>query len=172
MYRTFVTCTLAYVAASVSLWGRRESWDESKREEWGRRGRRERKGFLFSSLPPPSHVFLLPLQLPRNNSIENAGYVHQHKSPVAQWGRVWSSNHNSGGSREGAWGARPSPYFHTKLRPEGSKRKNFKSGPPISQGLDDRVPPPPPPPYRKVWVRHCRRSWVRFLLKVTYFSET
>ena len=31
---------------------------------------------------------------------------------------------------------------------------------------------PPPPPYRKVWVRHCRRSWVRFLLKVAYFSET
>ena len=170
MYRTFVTCTLAYVA-SVSLWGRRESWDESKREEWGRRGRREKKGFLFSPLPPPSHVFLLPLHLPRNNSIENAGYVHQHKSPVAQWWRVWSSNQNSGGSREGPGGLAPPFIFTPNWGPKGRKKK-FSIRPPHISGSGWPGTPPPPPPYPKVWVRHCRRSWVRFLLKVTYFSET
>ena len=129
MYRTFVTCTLAYVA-SVSLWGRRESWDESKREEWGRRGRRERKGFLFSPLAPPSHVFLLPLHLPRNNSIENAGYVHQHKSPVAQWWRVWSSNQNSGGSRKGPGGLAPPLIFIPNWGPKGRKKKILNQAPP------------------------------------------
>ena len=32
----------------------------------------------------------------------------------------------------------------TKLRPKGPE-KNFETGPPLSQGLDDRRPPPPPP---------------------------
>ena len=157
VYRTFVTCTLAYVA-SVSLWGRRESWDESKREEWGRRGRRERKGFLFSPLPPPSHVFLLPLHLPRNNSIENAGYVHQHKSPVAQWWRVWSSNQNSGGSREGPGGLAPPLIFWPNWGPKGRKI-NLKTRPRLISGSGwPGTPPHPRPPYRKDWVRHCRRS--------------
>ena len=56
----------------------------------------------------------------------------------------------SGGSKGGARGGRPSPYFWTKLRPEEPKklflRKNFllRPGPPLSQGLDKRPPPPPP----------------------------
>ena len=41
----------------------------------------------------------------------------------------------SGGSRGGAWGTRPPPYFWTKLRPEGPDR-----APPLSKGLDDRPP--------------------------------
>ena len=108
--RTFVTCTLAYVARFpckvVEKVGTR-----AKEKNEGEGGGERRKGFLFSPLPPPSHVFLPSLHLSRNNSIENAGYVHPHKSPVAQWWRVWSSNQNSGGSSGGACGARPSPYF-------------------------------------------------------------
>ena len=38
-----------------------------------------------------------------------------------------------------------SPYFQTKLRPEGPK-KLLETGPPsLSQGLDDCLPPPSPP---------------------------
>ena len=33
-------------------------------------------------------------------------------------------------------------YFWTKLRPKGLKEISFKTGSPLSQGLDD--PPPPP----------------------------
>ena len=36
----------------------------------------------------------------------------------------------------------PPPSFFTKLRPERPKHF-FETGPPYSQGLDDRPPPPP-----------------------------
>ena len=86
------------------------------------------------------------------------------------------------------------PYFWTKLWPEGPKKSFFRpphsnnlrvwmTGPPLSEGLDDRAPPlseglddrppliwrsgwpgPPlsegladrAPPYLKVWIRQCR----------------
>ena len=38
-------------------------------------------------------------------------------------------------------GKGPSPYYKTKLRPEGPKRK-IQTGRPLSQGLDDRPPHP------------------------------
>ena len=52
----------------------------------------------------------------------------------------------SGRSRGGARGGRipPSPYFYTKLRPEGRKKSFLETSPtppPRSQGLDDRLPP-------------------------------
>ena len=47
--------------------------------------------------------------------------------------------------------ASPPPYFWTKLRPQGPKKRLLRPPPsPLSQGLDDR-----PPPYLKVWIRHC-----------------
>ena len=110
---------------------------EQKRRMREKGERREGKVSSFPLSLPLPNVFLLSLHLSRNNSIENAGYVHPRKSPVAQWGRVWSSNQNSGGSRGGAWGACPSPIF----RP--NKKKILIPAPPLSQGLDDRVPPPP-----------------------------
>ena len=145
---------------------------EQKRRMREKGEEREERVPLFPSPSPfPCFFYSRSSFNSRNNSIENSGYVHPHKSPVAQWGRVWSSNQNSGGSREGLGGS-PLPLFLYQTEARRAEKKNFKSGPPISQGLDDRVPPPPSPPYRNVWVRHCRRSWVRFLLKVTYFSET
>ena len=54
-------------------------------------------------------------------------------------------------SRGGARGTRLPPYFWTKLRPQGPKKRLLRPPPsPLSQGLDDR-----PPPYLKVWIRHC-----------------
>ena len=48
-------------------------------------------------------------------------------------------NKCSGGSRGGG---RP-PYFWTKLKPEGPKKIFGETTlPPLSKGLDDRVPPP------------------------------
>ena len=44
----------------------------------------------------------------------------------------------SGGSRGG-----PPPAFWTKLRPEGPKKCLLKTGPLLSQGLDDSPPLPP-----------------------------
>ena len=49
-------------------------------------------------------------------------------------------------------GARPPPYFWTKLRPEGPKNIFFK--PPSSPYLRVWMTPSPPPPYLKVWIRH------------------
>ena len=40
----------------------------------------------------------------------------------------------------------PTPYFSTKMRPEGSKKIFWETGSSLlSQGLDDRPHPPPPP---------------------------
>ena len=60
----------------------------------------------------------------------------------------------SGGSRRGARGTWASPYFWTKLRPEGPKKFFLGDRPPsLSVGLVDPQPPPPPPD-PKVWIRH------------------
>jgi len=100
---------------------------EQKRRMREKGAGREGKVSSFPlSLPLPM-FFWLSLHLSRNNLIENAGYVYPHRSPVAQWGRVWSSNQNSGGSRGGAWGSGPSPFFKTNL-------KKFKTGPPFISG--------------------------------------
>ena len=61
---------------------------------------------------------------------------------------LWSTAHfvyNSGGSRGGAWEARAPLLFldQTEAAPEGPKKFFWRPGPPLSQGLDDRVPPPP-----------------------------
>ena len=49
----------------------------------------------------------------------------------------------SGGFREVARGTWASPYFWTKLRPEGPKKFFWETGPPsLSEGLDDPQPPP------------------------------
>ena len=56
----------------------------------------------------------------------------------------------SGGSREGAWGPTPPPYFWTKLKPDGLKKIFWKTPhppPPLFQGLDD-LPP------TLIWIRH------------------
>ena len=64
------------------------------------------------------------------------------------WPRVQRCEHNltiniSGGSRGGARGAWPlPPYFQTP-----PQKKNFYTGPPLSQGLDDSPPTPPPPSF-------------------------
>ena len=61
---------------------------------------------------------------------------------VLDLGRGSLVTNTGGGSSGGARGARPPPpYFYTKMRPEGQKKL---TGPPLSQGLDDRPPPPPP----------------------------
>ena len=67
----------------------------------------------------------------------------------------------SSGSSGGARGTRPL-ILSTKLRPEGPKKligdrpptppphlRVWMTGPPLSQGLDDRAPL-----YLKVWIRH------------------
>ena len=123
---------------------------EQKRRMREKGERREGKVSSFPLSLPLPNVFLLSLHLSRNNSIENAGYVHPRKSPVAQWGRVWSSNQNSGGSRGGAWGACPSPIF----RP--NKKKILIPAPPLISGSGWPGTPPPPlseglgPPLQKV----------------------
>ena len=129
MYRTSVTYTLAYVA-SVSVWGRRESWDESKREERGRRGRREKERCPLFHFPSPFRFFLLSLQLSRNNSIENVGYIDPHKSLLAQLWRVCSGNLNSGGSRGRAWGDNP-PLFLDQTETPRAEKKHFETGLPL-----------------------------------------
>ena len=56
-------------------------------------------------------------------------------------GHPWDQKRpgSSGGSRGGARGAPPPPpYFWTKLRPEEPKKFGGGTGPPLSQGLDDR----------------------------------
>ena len=64
---------------------------------------------------------------------------------------LWSMAHfvyNSGGFRGGAWEARAPLLFLDQTEAE----KTFlETGPPLSQGLDERVPPP----YLKVWICHC-----------------
>ena len=60
---------------------------------------------------------------------------------------LWSTAHfvsNSGGSRGGAWEACAPLLFldQTEAAPEGPKKIFWRPPPPpLSQGLDDRVPP-------------------------------
>ena len=59
---------------------------------------------------------------------------------------LWSIAHfvsNSGGSRGGAWGAWAPLLFldQTEASPEGPQKIFLETGPPLSQGLDDRAPP-------------------------------
>ena len=64
----------------------------------------------------------------------------------------------SGRSRGGTWGpdAPPLPYFWTKLRPEGTKKKFCETTPTfLSKGLDNRAPP-----YLRVWIRHCPATFI------------
>ena len=48
--------------------------------------------------------------------------------------------------RGGAWEARAPLLFldQTEAAPERAEKIFLETGPPLSQGLDDRVPPPPP----------------------------
>ena len=65
------------------------------------------------------------------------------------WGSLVTNT--SCGSRRGAQrGLAPTPLFLDQNEARRAGKKNFESGPPLSQGLDD----PPPPPYLKVWTRH------------------
>ena len=49
---------------------------------------------------------------------------------------------SSGGSRGGAWGARPPPLFLDQNEARRAEKKNWEGrGPPLSQGLDDHLPP-------------------------------
>ena len=60
---------------------------------------------------------------------------------------LWSTAHfvyNSGRSRGGAWEAQAHLLFldQTAVAPEGQKKFFWRPPPPLSQGLDDRMPPP------------------------------
>ena len=72
----------------------------------------------------------------------------------------------SGGSREEAWRARPSPCFQNKLRPDWPKKI-----------LGDRPahPPSPLPLYRKVWIRQCSvklyTSCLPFLVEYCLYNK-
>ena len=48
---------------------------------------------------------------------------------------TYDSELHSGGSREGAWGATPTSYFQTILRPKGLKKIFLATAPALSQGL-------------------------------------
>ena len=50
----------------------------------------------------------------------------------------------SGGSRGEAQGARPPPFFLDQTEAQRAEKNFFETGPPLSQGLDDRPPPSPP----------------------------
>ena len=71
-------------------------------------------------------------------------YFHERKFWEQSTGqKTRKKDKTSGGSRGGARGTRPPPYFSTKMETRPS--------PFLSQGLDD---PSPPPPYLEVWIRH------------------
>ena len=56
------------------------------------------------------------------------------------------------GSRGGAQrGPAPTPLFLDQNEARRAEKKSLSPGPPLSQGLDDRVPHPP---YLKIWIRH------------------
>ena len=65
---------------------------------------------------------------------------------------------NSGGSRGGAWVAQAPLLFldQTEAAPEGLKKCFWRLPPPLSQGLDDRVPPRliRPPLYNNIATTH------------------
>ena len=90
-------------------------------------------------------------------------YFHERKFWEQSTGqKTRKKDKTGGGYRGGARGTRPpppptTPYFSTKMRPEGPKKIFLETGSSLlSQGLDDRPPAPPlpPPPYLKVWIRH------------------
>ena len=58
------------------------------------------------------------------------------------------------GSRGGARGTWASPYFWTKLRPEGPKKFFWETGPPPYLRVWMTPTARPPPPHPKVWIRH------------------
>ena len=61
---------------------------------------------------------------------------------------------------EGPWGPELPPYFSTKMRPEGPKKKFVETGPLLSQDLDD------PSPHLKVWI--CHLQWMKPLQQHFY----
>ena len=58
----------------------------------------------------------------------------------------------SGGSREGARGARVPTLFLDQTEAQKAEKIILRPRPYL-RGLDNRCPPPPSP-YRKVWIRH------------------
>ena len=84
---------------------------------------------IFSPLPPPLNLKLAAVQ-----------------------SSLVSSTGKSGGYRGGARGVRLTIFLDQTEARRAEILFFFKTGPPLSQGLDDC--PPPPPPYLKVWIRY------------------
>ena len=117
---------------------------------------------MFEQMPTSAYLANCQLQILWTPLRSQRGLLVPQTKKMTFWEigvGLWSTAnfvYNSGGSRGGAWEARAPLLFldQTEVAP-GEPKKFFGDHPPLSQGLDDRVPPPPPLRYLKVWIHHC-----------------